>query len=301
MNENPSFLFVRFVFFLLLGHSRRILIRHLALDTDKVGHFTIGIAQGRNEELIPEGSSIDTVVEQAHGHVVSLFDGLADTFDVFGVGFGSLQETAIASQDLIQTVPGQVEETLRSIHNRIVWKRWVRDHKVLLRRLQRLDEGEVWVIQNLVGNTLARGEQSVDIVTGRFGLLVEQRGCLGISQVRADRPTELFVLLLEEGNGLLQRFQQELLADARALGMFTIAFTIDGNLNNDKDLVNDMMRTPIAVGHLQKVINIRSHHERTDARPFAVPTSYGQHSSPQRYASSWEPHTANGDQLEGEP
>mmetsp|Transcript_6282 Transcript_6282/g.16030 ORF Transcript_6282/g.16030 Transcript_6282/m.16030 type:complete len:213 (-) Transcript_6282:106-744(-) len=40
-----------------------------------------------------------------------------------------------------------------------------------------------------------------------------------------NRGTQLFVFFLEQGDRLLQRFEQELLADARALGVFAIAFT----------------------------------------------------------------------------
>mmetsp|Transcript_40217 Transcript_40217/g.97139 ORF Transcript_40217/g.97139 Transcript_40217/m.97139 type:complete len:204 (-) Transcript_40217:251-862(-) len=40
-----------------------------------------------------------------------------------------------------------------------------------------------------------------------------------------DRVTELLVLFLEESDRLLEGFQQELLADTAALGVFTVAFT----------------------------------------------------------------------------
>lgn len=152
------FLIVGLFFFLLLGDGCRVLIRHFALDPDKVGHFARGVAEGRNEELIPEGGPVDTVVEQTDGHVVALLDGLADAFDVLGIRLGALQEAAIAAQNLVERVSRQVEETLRSVDDRIVRKAGVGDDKVLLGRLEGLDEGEIGVVQDLVGDSLRGGE-----------------------------------------------------------------------------------------------------------------------------------------------
>ena len=72
----------RLFLLLLLHNSRRVLIRDLALDTNKVGDIAVGVTEGRNEKLVPERGSINTVVEQAHRHVVTLLNGVTDTLDI---------------------------------------------------------------------------------------------------------------------------------------------------------------------------------------------------------------------------
>jgi hypothetical protein len=47
---------------------------------------------------------------------------------------------------------------------------------------------------------------------------------LFIAKMLTKSLTQLFVLFLQQGNTLLKRFQKELFADTRALGMLTIAF-----------------------------------------------------------------------------
>ena len=180
------------LFFLLLNDRGSVGIRDLTLDTHKVGDTAVGIAQGGNEELVPKGRSVDTVVEQADRHVVSLFNGLADAFDRLGVRLGSLQETAVTSQDLVQRVTGQVEETLTGIDNRIVGQGRIGDNKVLLSRLQSLDERKVGIVQDLVGDTLAGGQESIDVGT-RAGLVEELLGAGG-SKVLSNGVLEFLIL-----------------------------------------------------------------------------------------------------------
>ena len=149
--------------FLLLGDSRRILVTDLALHADKVGDIAIGVAQGGNKELIPKGRSVDTVIQQTDRHVIALFNGLANAFDRLGVRLGALEEAAIAAENLVEAVASQVEETLTGIDNGIVGQAGIRDDKVLLRRLECLDEGKVGIIQDLVGNALRRRQETIDI------------------------------------------------------------------------------------------------------------------------------------------
>mmetsp|Transcript_22191 Transcript_22191/g.35768 ORF Transcript_22191/g.35768 Transcript_22191/m.35768 type:complete len:202 (-) Transcript_22191:473-1078(-) len=148
---------------------------------------------------------------------------MTDTFDGLGVGLGALQETAVTAQDLIERVAGQVQKSLRGVDNGVVGQGRVGDDKVLLGRLQGLDERKVGIVQDLVGSTLRVGDQGrlVGFVL-RFG--VEKLLCLGVAQVRPDGVTKLFVFFLQEGHTLLKRFQEELLANAAALGVFTITF-----------------------------------------------------------------------------
>lgn len=209
---------------LLLGDSGSVLVTDLALNTNKVGNVAIGITERSDEELVPEGRTIDTVVEQADRHIIALFDGLADTFDSFGIGLGTLQEAAITSQNLVERVTGKVEETLTGVDNRIVRQGGIGDNKVLLCRLEGLDEREVRIVQDLVGNALRTGKETVD--TGTTALRLQQHVGLLVAEVRADRVAELLILFLQESNRLLERLEQELLADTRTLRVFTIAFTV---------------------------------------------------------------------------
>lgn len=214
----------RFFLFLLLGNCRGVLITDFALNTDKVGHIAIGITQGGNKELIPKGGTIDTIIEQTNRHVIALFDGLADTFDRLGVGFGALQKATVTSQNLIQGVSRKIEETLTRVHNGIVGQTGVGNNKVLLRRLQSLDEAKVGIVQHLVGDTLRAGQQTVRRISSTV-LATEQLFGLFVTEVRTNALTEFFVLFLEKSNRLLERFQQELFANTTALGVFTVAFT----------------------------------------------------------------------------
>jgi len=44
--------------------------------------------------------------------------------------------------------------------------------------------------------------------------------------VLADAGAELVVLVLEEGDGLLERFEEELLPDPRSLGVLSVALSV---------------------------------------------------------------------------
>jgi hypothetical protein len=214
-----------FILILLLANIGGILVTDLALDSNIVGDVSRSIAQGSNEELIPKGGSVDAVVQQADRHVGPFLDGATNLFDGLGVGFGTLQETAVAAQNLVETVPSQVEETLSGVDNWIVGKRWVGDDKVLLGSLQGLDEGEIRVIEDLVG-VHGGGGNEANFAVGE--LLAEQFIGLSGAKVRANRGTELLILVLEQIDTLLEGLEKELLADTRALGVFAIAFAVKG-------------------------------------------------------------------------
>ena len=215
-NPSASHLFCVFLL-LLLGHGGGILVADLTLDSDKVGDGSRGITQGGDEELVPEGGSIHTVVEEAHTHVVALLNGLADVLDSLGIGLRALQETAVTSQDLVKGVASKVEETLRGVDDWVVGQRRIGDNKVLLGSLQSLDEREIRIIEDLVGNALSGGSQSI---VSASSLLAEELLGLVSTQVGLDSVSELFVFLLQEANTLLERFQKELLANAALLGVF---------------------------------------------------------------------------------
>lgn len=242
-NTSSPLLVVIFVLtFLFLDDRGSVRVTDLALDTDKVGNVTRRITERRNEELVPKGRTVDTVVEETHAQVVSGLNGETDPFDGLGVRLRSLQEAAVTTQNLVERIPRQVEEPLRRVDNRIVGQGRVRDDEVLLRRLEGLDEGKVGVVQDLVGGTLRVGDE--DRFVGRIvpGRIDEFFG-LVMTEMITDGITELFVLLLEEGDRLLEGFQQELLADAATLGVLTVAFAARVSkqlrkiVNNERDIM----------------------------------------------------------------
>ena len=210
--------------FLLLGDGSSILVTDLALHTNKVGNVSASVTKCGDEELIPEGGTVDTVVQQAHRQIITLFNSMSNTFNSLGVSLGTLQETAITSQNLIQGVSGKIEKALGGVDDRVVGKRWVGDDKVLLGSLQSLNETEIRIVENLVGGTL-RGSDQSGIGALATGILSQQLLSLIITQVASERVAELLVLFLEESNGLLKRFQKELFTDAASLGVFTVALT----------------------------------------------------------------------------
>jgi hypothetical protein len=217
----------RFLLFLLLGDRGGILIRHFALDADKVGDIAGGVAERGNKELIPKRRAVDAIVQKTDAHVIALFNRLADAFHGLGVRFRTLQKATIASENLIERIARQVQKALTGIDNGIVGQRRIGDDKVLLRRLQRLDEGKVGIVQDLVGNALRTGEQAVHAAgTAAFGTtLVEKLVGLFGTEMRTNAVLELFILFLEQRHRLLQRLEEELFANARALGVFAVAFT----------------------------------------------------------------------------
>lgn len=77
-------------------------LRNLALHADKVDDVVLSVAQGGDEELIPEGSAVGPVVEKADGGVDALPDALSDDVDGGLVGARSLQEAAVTPEDLVE-------------------------------------------------------------------------------------------------------------------------------------------------------------------------------------------------------
>ena len=209
---------LRIIFLLLLlGNSGSILITNLTLDSNKVGDSSRGITKGSNKELIPEGGTIHTVVEQADAHVISLLNGITNVLNSLGISFGTLQETAVTSQDLVKGISGEIKESLGRIDNWVVRKGRIGNHKVLLGSLKGLDEGKVGVIQDFVGDSLRGRNKSLAIASA---LLAEEFLGLVGSQLSLDSVSELFILILQEANTLLERFEKELLADTALLGIF---------------------------------------------------------------------------------
>jgi len=189
------------IIILLFANISGVLITNLALDTNVIRDVTGRIAQGSDEELVPECGTVNTVVEQANRHIGPLFDGATDLLDRLGISLWSLQETAITTQDLVKSVSSKVKETLGGIYNWVVRKRRVGNDEVLLGSLQSFDEREIWVIEDLVG-VHGGGSNKTSLAVGK--LLANQFIGFGSAEVRTDCLSELLVLILEQGDRLLK-------------------------------------------------------------------------------------------------
>ena len=135
----------------------------------------------------------------------------------------TLQETTVASQDLVQGIPREVQKALAGVYNWIIRQRRIRDNKVLLGCLERLDKAKVRIIENFTSNTLTGGQQAVRSCC--FRRFTNQGSCFFFPEMLFDRAFKFFVLLFEQRDRLLERFEQKLLSDARAFRMFAITLS----------------------------------------------------------------------------
>ena len=58
-------------------------------------------------------------------------------------------------------------------------------------------------------------------------IFFEQFIGLVVAEVGANGATELIIFFLEEGDGLLERFEKELFADPGSFGMFSVTFSVE--------------------------------------------------------------------------
>jgi hypothetical protein len=91
--------------------------------------------------------------------------------------------------------------------------------------LKGLDERKVGIIENLVGDTLTGGKETID-VSSRAGLVKKLFG-LGGPELALDGLLELFVLFLEKSNRLLEGLEEELFTVTRLLGVVLVALTVE--------------------------------------------------------------------------
>jgi hypothetical protein len=65
------------------------------LDTDQEASCAIDICHGRQREHVPEGLAALLVVEDAHGRLAALVDGITNLGDGLGVGFRTLHDNGL--------------------------------------------------------------------------------------------------------------------------------------------------------------------------------------------------------------
>mmetsp|Transcript_19410 Transcript_19410/g.37467 ORF Transcript_19410/g.37467 Transcript_19410/m.37467 type:complete len:402 (+) Transcript_19410:1409-2614(+) len=110
---------------------------HVHLHADVEPGVVVGVADRSQREHVPEGSTALGVVHQTHRTLLPETDGLADLRHGARVRARALQEAAVAAQNLLPGVLGEVQEALRGKHDGAVRQRGVRNDEVLLDALQR--------------------------------------------------------------------------------------------------------------------------------------------------------------------
>ena len=116
---------------------------------------------------------------------------------------------------------------MRGIHDRIIRQRRIRHDKVLLRRLQRLDETKIRIIKDAIGIFAIGGNEGVGGGSGVGEVFFfEEFVGFFVAEVGADGTSEFVVFFLEEGDGLLEGFEEELFADSGSFGVFSVAFPV---------------------------------------------------------------------------
>mmetsp|Transcript_9284 Transcript_9284/g.20523 ORF Transcript_9284/g.20523 Transcript_9284/m.20523 type:complete len:201 (-) Transcript_9284:875-1477(-) len=113
------------------------------LDAHVVDDAVVGVAQGRHEELVPEGRPVRLIIEQTAGGVRAVGDGGADDVHRLGAGAGSLQEPTVASQYLLLGVAGQIVKAFAGVNDGIVRQSGIGQHEILLSRGERSNQREI--------------------------------------------------------------------------------------------------------------------------------------------------------------
>mmetsp|Transcript_6625 Transcript_6625/g.20142 ORF Transcript_6625/g.20142 Transcript_6625/m.20142 type:complete len:415 (-) Transcript_6625:14-1258(-) len=193
----------------------------LALDADEVDDLAVGVAEGGDKELVPEGRAVGLVVEEADGGVDAVGDALADDVDHLGIGPGPLEEAAVAADDLLDPVAGEVEEALRGVDDGVVGEGGVGDGEVALGGLEGHHQSKIGLHELLRRADGRRGRLGAEEQRlFRRARLEDVVGGLGTAV--ADGPSQLFVLAPEFLDLLEEGLEEELLPDARPLGVLPI-------------------------------------------------------------------------------
>lgn len=123
------------------------LFRDVGLDADEVHHSARRVSKWRNEEIVPERSSILAVVKEDHVAIGAIQHCFANLIDRVWVGRRALQEAAVVAQYLARRVPAELEEAARGEHDRVVLRQRIRDDKMRLCLSHDMHEGEVGCCQ----------------------------------------------------------------------------------------------------------------------------------------------------------
>lgn len=108
----------------LLGFNLRGDVR---LNADEVGDETGFIADGGDGKAVPERGAVLAVVEQLDGDFPLLADGAPEEVDGGGVGFGALEEAAVAAEDFGDGIAGEPLKAGVDVDERLVGQAGVGD------------------------------------------------------------------------------------------------------------------------------------------------------------------------------
>lgn len=99
----------------------------VGLNADQVGDDAGVIADGSDGEAVPERGAVLAVVQQLDGDFALFADGAPEEVDGGGIGFGTLEESAVAAEDFGDGIAGEPLEAGIDVDERLVGQSGVGD------------------------------------------------------------------------------------------------------------------------------------------------------------------------------
>mmetsp|Transcript_10100 Transcript_10100/g.15962 ORF Transcript_10100/g.15962 Transcript_10100/m.15962 type:complete len:220 (-) Transcript_10100:1180-1839(-) len=121
--------------------------RNLGDNSNEVDNIVCGIAESGDKQLVPEWGAVCGIVDQCNGHVLAKSKIFLHFVELLLAGLRSLQEATVSTQHFFPSVSSDIEEVVRSEHNRVVLETWIGDYKGMLRLLNAPHQIEVLGIE----------------------------------------------------------------------------------------------------------------------------------------------------------
>ena len=99
----------------------------VGLNADQVGDEAGFITDGGDGEAVPERGAVLAVVQQLDGDFALFADGAPEEVDGGGIGFGTLEESAVAAEDFGDGIAGEPLEAGIDVDERLVGQSGVGD------------------------------------------------------------------------------------------------------------------------------------------------------------------------------
>ncbi len=122
---------------------------HIQLGGEEIGQLACIVVHRRHEQRIPEGRAILAVVDDLHRDLALLLHCFANLGDHRAIGFGTLQETAVAAQQLVHLVAGHLGEGVVGEEDGIVRLVGIGDQHRHSRGFHRGEEDVLALVRNI--------------------------------------------------------------------------------------------------------------------------------------------------------
>ena len=137
------------------------------LRSEEVEQFALLVEDGAEEQGVPERRAVGLVVHDVDRHRALFLDRAVQLGHGGAVGVGPLQETAVAAQDLLDGIAGQVDEGAVGEHDRIVFLARIGDQHRHAGHLDRGEEDVAAVLQALALDVAGLPVVDAGIILGR--------------------------------------------------------------------------------------------------------------------------------------